>query len=63
MEKDSQVRLMSSIYSQAMSTVVWLGLPSPSSNTAIDKTLEFLKTILLTTLSRMAMRTTARYQL
>ena len=40
MEKDSQVRLMSSIYSQAMSTVVWLGLPTSSSNTAIDKILE-----------------------
>jgi hypothetical protein len=41
MEKNSRVRLMSCIYSQAMSTVVWLGLPTLNSNTAIDKILEF----------------------
>jgi hypothetical protein len=42
-EKNSQVRLMSSIYSRALSTVVWLGLPISNSNTAIDTILVFFK--------------------
>lgn len=57
-EKNSQVRLMSRISSQAMSTVVWLGLPPSSSNAAIGKILEFffLEAIVLLLLPSTAMR-------
>lgn len=40
LEKNHQVRLMSRIYSQATSTVVWLGSSTPSSNEAIDELIQ-----------------------
>jgi hypothetical protein len=55
-EKNSQVRLISCIYSQAMSTVVWLGTPT------LKRFWVFLETISLITLPNMAMKMTWRSQ-
>ena len=63
MEKDSQVRLMSSIYSQVMSTVVGSDFQLQVATQPLIRFWKFLETILLITLSRTAMRTTGRYQL
>jgi hypothetical protein len=53
-EKNSQVRLMSCIYSQAMSTVVWLGTPT------LKRFWSFWETISLINLPNMAMKITGR---
>lgn len=63
MEKDSQVRLMSSIYSQVMSTVVGSDFQLQVATQLLIRFWKFLETVLLITLSRTVMRITGHYQL